>query len=149
MLKFRQVASSTPYDPTGTNFTSTNIQEVISEIVDSAGSSRYSIDFSYNGNAVATKYLQLFLANPSDGTPYITPETGTIKSMAIATPTNTTATVTVYKNGSSIDTITLTGASSNYKSGLNIPVAPGDKISAAVTSGSIQNPGVSVQVKVD
>ena len=142
-----QVAYSVPFDNTGTFLVSKDVNSAIIETLLAAGSSRFALIFGYNGNA-SNRYLELFASNPSNQTPYVVAELAEIASLSIAAKVSTTATVSIRVNGVEVDTITLTAQDSNTKTGLSYILAPGDKISAEITSGSVNDPMVSVNIKV-
>lgn len=141
------VAGTIPFDPGGSTLTSENVNDAIIESLLVAGSSRFALLFGYNGNA-SNRYLELFASNPSNQTPFVVAETAEIASLSFAAKVSTTATATIYVNGSVVDTISLTAQQTNYESGLSWPLSPGDYISVQVTSGSVSDPMVAVNIKV-
>lgn len=141
------VASGTPFDPTGTTLISENVQDAIIETLLAAGSSRFALVFGYNGNA-SSRYLELFASNPSNQTPFVVAEISEIASLSLSCKSSATATVSIRVNAIEIDTITVTAGTSATKSGLTHSLSPGDKISTYVSSGSLSDPMVSVNIKV-
>lgn len=141
------VARGTPFDPSGSILTSENVQDAIEETLTSAGSSRFAVVFGYNGNA-SSRYLELFSSNPSDQTPFVVAEIAEIASLSISCKTNTTATVSIRKNGVEITTISLTSAKVGSVSGLSISLVANDTLSAYVSIGSVNDPAVAVNIKV-
>lgn len=142
------VDKAIPFDPTGTSLVSENVRDAIIETLLNAGSSRFAVIFGYNGNASSTRYLEMFQSVPSSTSPFVVAEIGEIVSLSISTKNTATLTATVYVNAVAITTISLAAAASGYISGLTEFLNPGDVISAAVTSGSGQDPILSVNVKV-
>jgi len=115
-------------------YKSPSIQEV-----SGGGLSRYAAVCGYNGNASATKYLEFHNSNPSDASPFVTAEQGTLKAISVAVKVATTATFTVYKNAVSVATLILTAQDVNSSSGLSELFAVNDKLSVALTSGSARD----------
>ena len=141
------VASGTPFDPTGTFLTSENVQDAIVETLLEAGSSRFALLFGYNGNA-SSRFLELFASNPSNQTPFVVAEIASIASLSLSCKSSTTATASIRVNGVEVETISVTAGTSATKSGLNYALAVGDKISVYVSSGSMNDPMISVNIKV-
>lgn len=142
-----QVGHSVPFDNTGTTLVSNDVNAAIIETLLAAGSSRFALVFGYNGNA-SNRYLELFASNPSDQTPFVVAEVGQIASLSLACKTSTTATVSIRVNAIEVDTISVTAGTSATKAGLTHSLSPGDKISTYVSSGSMGDPMVSVNIKV-
>jgi hypothetical protein len=141
-----QLADQTPFDNTGNGFVATDVQEAIVEARATALSTRYVITAGYAGNANSNTFLQFFRSNPSDSTPFVIADASQIKSLSLATDTSTTATVSIYKNGTStvIATISLVSALRSVVTGLSISLASSDYLVGRVTSGSIHNPGLYI-----
>ena len=115
-----------------------DVQEALEQTLNYTGVSRFALLFAYNGQA-SNKWLELFQSISSDTSPYVCAEDGEIKALSVAVKNSTTATFTIYVNGVSVDTITLTAATQNSKSGLSLALATNDAISAKITSGSARD----------
>lgn len=102
--------------------------------------------FSHAGNASSGRWLSNE-GNPSNNTPWLSTEICEIRKLALAVEGSATATATIYKNGSAVDTISLSAASSGVKT-LTTPIAlvSGDKLSAQITSGSCTRPTLLCKV---
>lgn len=142
------VARSVPFDNDTNGYIATDTQAAIEETATQSGQSRYAVIIGYNGNANSIKYLEVFSSNPSNTSPFIVSEPGTIESLGISASSSSTGTVTIYKNAVASGTVSLTAQTSNSTIITPVTVAAGDKISAAVTSGSASNPVLSVLIKV-
>lgn len=141
------VASSIPVDDGLLPYEADDVQEAL-ENQAQTGVSRYSLIYGYNGNA-SNKWLELFPSVPSDTSPFVVAEVGTIEALSVAVRNTSTATFTLYVNGISVDTISLTAATTNSKI-LTTPISLSinDEISAKITSGSANNIIFSVNIKV-
>jgi hypothetical protein len=128
-------------------FIKKTIPEVIEESALNAGSSRYAIIFAYNGSA-SNKWLEMFQSVSSEFSPFVVAEIGEVASLSISTKINTTATVTLYRNSISIDSITITSAKLGVKTGLSHSLAATDTLSAKVTSGSANDVVFVTNIKV-
>lgn len=135
-----QVAKSVPFNNDTNSFVSTDVQAAIEE-VDTAidNKAQYGAICAYNGTANAVKYLEFFASISSNTAGLVLAENSTLRSIAVSVQTATTATFTLYKNGVSIQTISLSSSRTNYISGLTTSLSTGDELSAAITSGSASN----------
>lgn len=135
--KITQVARSTPFDPTGSSLASTNVNDALIEVLNTAGRSRYALVYGYNGNSTPLRYLELFQNVASNVSPYIIPDTSTINYLSVSVQLNVVSSLfTVYKNGSAVTTITITNDKTAYYT-LPTPInlVAGDAISVSHTSG--------------
>lgn len=104
------------------------------------GQPRYVVTFGYDGNAVASKWLEAFHSVPSNVSPYIVPENSTLRALAVSVNGTASAVFRVYKNTSTLlDTLTLTAASTAYKANLTHLLVPGDTLSVELYSGSAKD----------
>jgi hypothetical protein len=145
-----QVAYSTPFDNSMNGFLADDVQEAIEEIDSKVtGKPRAIIAFAYNGTANSGKWLETFASIASNETPFVTAEPAKVKALSLVNFGSTTATVTLYKNGVSAQTISL--AAQTYKTidSLTIALATGDSLSAQVTSGSMQKPALFVSIEIN
>ena len=143
----------------GTNaivlFTSNSVRYILEDNITSSGVWYRAISSSspfqgtsplvvgYGGNAVATRYLEFVSGNSSDNSPFIIISPASIVGLSLGGIGTTTCILSIFKNGNFITPIaTLTVSASNnvYNNNLNAPLALGDLITAAITSGSINKP---------
>lgn len=133
-----QVAQSVPFDNSGNGFIAEDVQGAIEESSTKAGQARYAIIFGYNGNSTPLRYLDLFANVASNTSPYVLAEDTELVSIAVSFLTSVaSATFTIYRNGSSIASLTVTN--SNRGSVLLSPFVylnAGDEIYAAHTDGN-------------
>ena len=97
-------------------------------------------NMGYNGNAQTGKFLQYHHNIPSNESPLLFASSRTLKTLSMKLARVETGTITIYKNGSSVATITLTAEDEKIVSGLSVDFISGDELSAEVTSGSIKDP---------
>jgi hypothetical protein len=117
-------------------------------ISSSNGPSRYCLSCGYDGNAPTNRWLEYISNNPSDQTPFVAPETSSVKALSLAAAAAATCTITLYKNASPLTTISLVASQTAQVSGLNFALAPGDTLSAQVTSGSCLKPLFNTFIQV-
>ncbi len=143
------VARSTPFDNTSNTFISTNVQAAIEEAYQTAANaSRGPTVCGFDGSASSGRWLEFYANNPSDASPFIVAEPAELIALSIVTAsTSATGTVTIYKNGVSIQTISLTAQKKNAISGLAHLLSTLDEISVQVTSGSISRPTVYIFIR--
>ena len=145
-----QVAYSVPFDNDMNGFSATDVQNAIEEV--SAlitGKPRAIIGFAYNGTANTGKYLETFASIPSNEVPFITAEPGKVKALSLVNSVSGTATVTLFKNGVSLQTISITAQMYNTIADLTHTIVTGDSLSAQVTSGSMSKPALFVSLEID
>ena len=133
-----QVAASTPFVDDNVTYTASDVQEALEKTITASGASRLPVVFAYAGTA-SNRWLQLFDSIPSDQVPFVMSEAGTIKTLAIATNGTSTVTVTIYKNGVLLDTISTAGTAVNTKI-VTHSLTVNDELSAKVTAGSASKP---------
>lgn len=136
-------------------YTSDNVQDAIAETGGNSGQSRYAARFGYNGNANSGRWLELFTNAASNDTPLVIAENSEIANISVSCAGSSSgATYTVYKNGSSVATISIGDGTGQTNTGYKIitpavSLAPGDTLSAQQTSSpSATDPIVSVNIKV-
>lgn len=135
------IAKAIPFDNSTNGFTSTDTQAAVEEAKNAAANaSRGPTVCGFDGTASATRYLEFFSNNPSNNNPFIVAEPAQLVAMSVSASTVSTGTITVYKNGVSVATISLAAARKNSASGLAINFTALDEISVAVTAGSITRP---------
>lgn len=143
MSKFEKnaVAKSVPFDNSANGFTSTESQSAIEEAKQLASKvSRGPTICGFDGKGSTGRWLEFFSNNPSNNNPFIVAENNELIAISVSASANSTGTVTIYKNGTAVENITLTAARKNAKSNLLVSYSPLDEISARVTSGTISRP---------
>ena len=131
-------ANSIPFDNDSNGYTSDNTQEAIEETKFNAGVSQYAVIFAYNGVG-ANKFLELFSSISSDTSPFVIVNAGQITGLSVSVKVATTATYTVYVNGISVDTLTITAETIGFEGDLTHSVSAGDYVSVKITDGSAQD----------
>lgn len=140
---YEPVASEVPFSNDTNGFVSTDTQAAVEEAMQlAANSSRGPTICGFDGTGSTGRWLEFFANNPSNNNPFIIAENNRLVAISISASANSTGTVTVYKNGSSITTISLSGTKKNAVSGLALSLASLDELSLEVTSGSISRPTV-------
>lgn len=135
------VAKGIPFDNRNNEFDSTTVQGAIEEARElAANASRGPTVCGFDGNASSGRWLEFFSNNPSNNNPFIVAEDNQLIALSISSAANSTGTVTVYKNGVSVQTISLTASRKNSINGLLINYSVLDEISVQVTSGNISRP---------
>ena len=129
------VAKSVPFDNSTNSFSSTDTQAAIEEAKTVAALSGSALNFGYQGNANTGRYLEVVSNNPTSGTPFIVAGNLTVTRFSVSVDSSTTGTVTLYKNGVALDSISLTSQKKNTKLNLNYSLLDMDELSAKVTSG--------------
>jgi hypothetical protein len=102
------------------------------------------LNFGYNGSAAANRWLEVIGNNPSNNTPFTVAGVKAIRAISISTDINSTVTVTIFKNGIALDTISLSSARKNSKLNLNHVLLDQEQLSCQVTSGTISRPCVTL-----
>jgi hypothetical protein len=142
------VARQTPFDNTGTDLTATQVQAAIEEVYTlAANASRGATICGFDGTASTGRYLEFFSNNPSNGNPFIIAENSELVALTISASSNSTGTVTIFKNGVALTTISLSSARKEAISGLEFGLVSLDELSVQVTSGSITRPTVSLFIR--
>lgn len=138
---FNPVAGQVPFDNDTNGFTSDNTQEAIEEAASLGGlASRGPTTCGFDGGGSTGRWLEFFTNNPSNNSPFIIAEPCQLIAVSVSSSSNSTGTITIYKNGSSVQTISLSASKKNRVNGLLINFTDLDEISAQVTSGSISRP---------
>ena len=119
------------------------------ELFGEGGLARYVKGCGYGGNAGSGKWLEFYATNPSNTSPYIPAEQGTVRAISASCDGPTTITFGFYINGVQQDTLTITSGSTAYESGLNISFSAGDRFSVKVESGSAKDPGFEISIRVE
>lgn len=147
-VKHSPVSVSIPFDNTTNGFTATEAQSAIEEAYSlGAETSRGPTIAGFDGTASSGRWLEFFANNPSNNSPFIVAEDSRIIAVSISASSNSTGTVTIYKNGSSVTTLSLSASRKNAASALSIDFTSLDELSLRVTSGSISRPTVFVFIR--
>lgn len=149
-IDITQVAYSTPFDNDTNGFLAEDVQAAIEE-VDSrvTGKPRAIVTMGYQGTANSGRWLETFDSIASNDVPFITAESATIQAIALVNKNSNTGTITIYKNGVSVTTISLTAQTYNTVSGLTIALATGDSLSAQLTSGTLTAPMLYTSIQIN
>ncbi len=111
-------------------------------------SSRGGIFCGFDGTGSTGRWLEFFSNNPSNNNPLVIPEASSLRAISISTSAATaTGTVTVFKNGVAVETISLAASKTARKKNLNVLFTDLDLISLKVTSGSITRPQVTIFIR--
>lgn len=139
------VAKSIPFDNTTNGYTSTEVQGAIEEGVSSAiATARYSVFCAYESNANTGRWLEFTRGNASDNSPYIIVGPTTLEELTLVTANATdTTTVTVFRNGVLLTTISLSAEKSKVTFP-NLLLNDLDLLSLQITAGSITKPQVQL-----
>lgn len=131
-------------------FTSRNTQEAIEEakITAPGTAGPYAAISGFDGNATTGRWLEFLTNIASNVSGHVIPEAASIKYLSVAAQTNTTCTFTIYKNGISLETLTLTAQRKNNKISLNHVLIALDELSVQVTSGNCAKPTFNIFIKV-
>lgn len=142
------VAESVPFDNTSTAFVSDNVQDAIIEAYNIASNaSRGPTVVAYDGVANVGRYLEFYSNNPSSTNPFVISEPAQLIALSISASVNSTGTVTIYKNGVGVQTLSLAASRTNRIKGLTHLFTDLDEISASITSGSISRPTVFLFIR--
>ena len=135
------VAKSVPFDNSTNGFTATDTQSAIEEAKSSAiGTARYVIQCGFDGSASHGRYLE-FIGNVAcDQTPYVVAANIQLRELSISVAANATVTVSIIKNGSTVESISLSGSKKAIKTGLSVSFSALDEMQFKVTSGSCSKP---------
>ena len=148
--QINDVADSVPFDNDTNGFSAEDVQTAIEE-VDSkiTGKPRAFLIAGYNGNASTNRWLEYFHSVSSQTSPWVSAEDGTVEGVSLSAKTNATCTVSLFINGSSVASISLSASQTNFDNSLAVNFNAGDTFSCQVTSGSISDPIFSTKVQTD
>lgn len=104
-----------------------------------SGIPRFVLPAGYDGVADTGRWLEFIANNPSNENPFVVAEKANIRALSLTARTASTGTVTIYKNGVALDTISLAAAKKNTKI-LLYSFTTLDEYSIKPTSGSIDRP---------
>lgn len=141
LIDISPVSRSIPFDNTTNGFTSTEAQSAIEEAKNTASdASRGPTLCGFDGNAATGRWLEFYANNPSNGNPFIIAEPVELVAVSVSASTNSTGVITIFKNGVSLQTISLSASRKNRIKGLLHSLTDLDELSVQVTSGSITKP---------
>lgn len=142
------VARGVPFDNSTNGFTATETQAAIEEAkLVASNASRGPTVCGFDGNASNGRWLEFYSNNPSNNNPFIVSEPSELVALSVSASANATGTVTVFKNGISLTTISLSAARKNRIKGLALSLTDLDEISVQITSGSISRPNVYLFIR--
>jgi hypothetical protein len=142
------VAKSTPFDNTTNGFTAADVQAAIEEAkTTAANASRGPTNCGFDGSAGTGRWLEFYANNPSNNNPFVIAEPAQLIAVSISAASNSTGTVTIFKNGISLQTISLSASRINRIKSLTHSFTDLDEISVQVTSGSISRPVVYMFIR--
>ena len=148
LIEISPVSKSVPFDNTTNGFTSTEAQSAIEEAKSVAASaSRGPTLCGFDGSAGTGRWLEFYSNNPSNGNPFIIAEPAELVAVSISASANSTGTVTIFKNGVSLQTISLSASRKNRVKNLLHSLTDLDEISVQVTSGSVTRPVVYMFIR--
>lgn len=113
-------------------------------VIESKAASRSSVLCAHDGNSSATRWLAFFPNNTSNSNPLVLAKSCTISELSVSVSASATSTFTLYKNGSSVATISLSAQKKNNNTFSPVSCVAGDTLSVAHTSGSCTKPQVSI-----
>lgn len=143
------VSKSTPFDNTSNGFTATDAQTAIEEAkLTAANASRGPTVAGFDGNASTGRWLEFYSNNPSDSNPFIVAENSQLIAVSIVTGAATaTGTAAIKRNGTTIQSISLTAQKKNAVDSLALNLVPLDELSIQISSGSISRPTVYMFIR--
>jgi len=114
------------------------------------GKPRYVAQCGRDGAQGVGKYLQFFRGISSSTSPFVVPENSEIKALSVSVKTNTTATFTIYKNGTTtiVDTLSLIGTKTAVKTGITHSLSAGDTLTVKVSAGTVDETNFSIFLTV-
>lgn len=146
--QFTPVADEIPFDNSTNGFTSDRTQPAIEEAKQlGAHASRGPTVCGFDGTASTGRWLEFFSNNPSNNNPFILAEPAQLIAVSISAAANSTGTATIFKNGISIQTISLSASRKQRISNLTQLFTDLDELSVEITSGSISRPTVFMFIR--
>lgn len=111
------------------------------------GSGNGILNFGYNGTANSGRWYEVISNNPTTpvtGTPFVIAGSKAIRAISVSVNTISTSTVNIIKNGTLLETISLSNAKKNTKVNLNHILTDLDEISVQLGSGTQSRPNVTL-----
>jgi len=97
-----------------------------------------------NGNANSGRFLEAMHNDPTNDNPVMFNTNSILQSLTIVLKNAETGSIEIFKDGSLVKTLTLSSESEKRENNLDISYEAGTKLSAKVSSGSLQNPVLSL-----
>jgi hypothetical protein len=138
-----QQAAGVPYDNSVSLFPSnpTDVQAAIEASRLYADTvSRYTINAGFDGTASTGRWLEFHSNVASNATGHAPPRNASLKELSFVCSASSTSTLTVFKNGVSLTTISITAQKKSNVTGLSLALVPTDELSVQTTSGSCAKP---------
>ena len=118
-----QTAGQTPFDNSTNGYDAIDVQAAIEEtLFDAINNDRYPIQASYNGNANAGRYLEIFPGENSFNAPMLAPSTSYVVAVTAQAAANSNGAIEIYNitTNTVIYTIPFGGAASAAITGLYV-----------------------------
>ena len=142
------VAEGIPFDNSTNGFVSDNAQGAIEEgFGTAANASRGPTICGFDGTGTSGRWLEFYSNNPSDSNPFIIAEPSELIALSVCSSSSSTGTITVYQNGTPIQTISLSTSRKNRIKGLSIFFTDLDEISVKITAGNIARPTIFMFIR--
>lgn len=146
----KPVAGSVPFDNGTNGYMATDVQAAIEESQTTAvEKARYTLLAAYNATANNGRWLEWFQSVPTNENPYYPPRRSILTSLSLTVAGSSTTTITIYKNGVSATTISLTAQTATTVPSINIVYQPTDYLSVQVTSGTCTRPSLFLFFQLD
>jgi hypothetical protein len=129
------------------NSTSNGIWLFEANFLGGTGGGNGCLNFGYNGTANQNRWYEVISNNPTNpntGTPFVVAGVKAIRAMSISVDSTSTSTLTLFKNGIALDTISLSNAKKNTKLNLNHLLLDQDELSVQLTSGTQSRPNFTL-----
>lgn len=135
------VADAIPFDGTAEAYVADNVRDAIIEARNTAtGRARYPLAAGYDANANTGRWLEWTKGIPSNTSSIALPRKSLLAELSLSSRGVNTATVTVFRNGGAVQTISLAAEQTKTLSFLNQTFLVNDRVSIQVTAGSITEP---------
>ena len=150
VVQFQDVeAYEVSFDTAGNSFESDNVQDALVEIKDGLENRPGAqVVCGFDGGASNGRWLEFTGNVESNVAGFVVPRSSTITHLSVSAVSNATCTFTVYKNRSSVGTISLSASRKNSNT-QNIALAQNDELSVKVTSGSASKPMVAIFIRIN
>jgi hypothetical protein len=126
------------------NSTQAGIWLIEANFMGNGGGGNGCVNFGYNGTANQNRWLEVISNNPTNLSPFVVAGYKTIRAFSMACQGNATGTVTLFKNGAAIGSISLSNTYKGTLLNLNLILVDGDELSAQVTLGTFSRPNFVV-----
>lgn len=136
------------YDNSDSGLSAETAQDAIDELhetlTDRPGA---PVTCGFDGGASSGRWLEFSGNVGADDAGFVVPAAGKLTHLSVAVENNTTCTFTVYKNGSSVATLSLSSARKGSNT-QNVSLAANDELTVKVTSGSGSRPVFNLFVRI-